>query len=266
MNAHLEEKLIKKMQHYQYNKVEITDKKITRLKAEMGWEGVGTHNDPIIIDDLSGPKSNVWIHRSSLHYVIRNVIIYKLMCINMQNITIENCKIHELEVEGCYNMTIKNNSIIWLKFLYSKGCVLENNSFSNEALERLENNHFDNYYQKMKSSLYTLAIIFALAATSIAFYGSYLWFMSLLFFSLVGLIFYYIHTFKAKKKRTHDKPENILVNNSSLIENAHQAILREILENYAHLRKNWFREYLHVYLGIPLGAMVTIILIMIFYF
>lgn len=266
MEANHEEKLIKKMKSHQHSRIEITNKKITKLKAKMGWKGVGTQNDPIIIDDLSGLKPNLWIHLSSLHYVIRNVIIYKLMCINTQNITIENCKIHELEVEGCYNMKIKNNSIIWFKFVYSKGCVLENNFFSNESLERLENNYFDKLYPKIRSGMYAIAVVFALVATSIVWYSRYLWFLSLLAFSLVGLIFYYIHTLKAKYKRTYDKPENILLGNSSLIGDAQQEIFHKILENYAHLGINWFRGYIHVFIGIPFGVTVGIILSMILYF
>ncbi|MHA1376487.1 MAG: hypothetical protein ACTSR7_19590 [Promethearchaeota archaeon] len=106
MDANQKEMLIKKMKRHQHSRTIITDKSIDTLKAERGWQGTGTEHDPIIISDLSNLKPNIWIHRSSLHYIIRDVIIYKLMCTSTQNITIENCKLYELEIEGCHNIVI----------------------------------------------------------------------------------------------------------------------------------------------------------------
>ena len=234
------------------------------MKAEIGWKGSGTELDPIIINDLSNLKPYIWIHLSSLHYVIRDVTIFKLMCINTQNITIEHCKIHELEIQGCYNISVRNSTILHLRFGYSKRCALENNSFSNESLHRLEINFLDVFYPKLQAGMNTIAVIFVVLATTVLLYNLYLWFITLLMYGLVALILYYVHTLKSKHKRTLNQPENILTDNRALSMGEWQTIYREILDNYIYLKFSWFRGFLHIWLGIPCGVTVGIVLAIIF--
>lgn len=260
MDVNQEEILLKRMKRHQLSKTGITDKSINRLKDELGWKGAGTESDPIIINDLSGLKPNLWFHRSSLHYIIRDIAIYKLTCISTQNITIENCKIHRLEVEGCYNMTIRNNSVLWLKFVYSKGCTLEDNSFSKLSLERLADNYFDKLYPMLQSGLYCASSLLIIVAFLIFAFSFYVWYLGLLTLGLVALLFYFVHTLKAKKKRTYEKPENIMVSISPLTDADINGILQEIIENYANLKGNWFRYNLPVFYGLAIATVVLIII------
>lgn len=260
MDINQKEILLKKMKRHHYSKTEITNKSITDLQAKMGWKGTGTEYDPIIISNLSGLKPNLRIHRSSLHYIIRDIVVYKLMCISTQNITIENCKINELELEGCYNMTIRNNSILWLKFVYSKGCTLENNSFSSFALERLESNYFDKLYPMLQYFLYCVISLLIIVAFLIFSYIVYVWPIGLLDLGLVALLFYVIHILKVRRKRTEKKPENILVGNSILSDGDKKEIFHKILENYTYLGGNWFKYNLPLLVGAPIGVAIAVII------
>lgn len=266
MSISQEEKIFRIMKSHKHSRTKITDASITDLQIKMGWLGTGSRQDPIVINNVSGLKPSLWIHKSSMYYIIRDIIVYKLICTKTQNITIENCKIHELEVEGCYNMTIRNNSILWLKFLYSKGITLENNTFSNEVLVKLEGNYFDMIYPKIQSSLIIVALILASVASLILFYNLFLWFLSLLTYGLVVIIFYYIQALKAKKNRTVEMLDNVMIENKTFKNSEYQNNSHEILENYSYLKINWFRGYLYAFIGIPVGVTVGVILAMIVYF
>jgi len=115
MDITREQKMLKRLKRHNLSRTEITDKSIWDLQIKMGWHGSGEEFDPIIIDSLSGLKPNVWIHKSSKHYIIHDVIISKLVCTSTQNIVLENSKINELEVEGCYNVTILIVVVLWIK-------------------------------------------------------------------------------------------------------------------------------------------------------
>lgn len=265
MDVTQEAELVKKIKHHHFSSTEITDKSIKDLQAKMGWQGSGTEFDPIIIDCLSGLKPNFWIHRSSKHYIIQHVIISKLVCTSTQNIVIENCKINELEVEGCYDMTIRNNSILWLKFAYSKGCLLENNSFTNLALENLENNYFNNFYPSMQKGLYGVMSLFVVMTFWFFSFSTNLWYIGLLTLGSIALLYYYISTLNAKKKRTQEKHENKLMGNSSLSDIERNEIYHEILENYAFLGGNWLKSNLPTIIGGSIGGVVALIIAFITY-
>lgn len=260
-----EEELLKKLKKHQYSKTDITDKTIEDLQAMMGWQGTGTEMDPIILDNLSGLKPNIWIHRSSLHYIIQEVTIFKLKCTSTQNIVIENCKINELEVDGCYNMKIRNNSILWLKFLYSKECVLENNSFTSATLKNLENNYFDKLYPVLVKILYGVMPLLALVAYLIFTYVIFMWYMGLLFLGLIAPLFYVIHKMNEGRKRTKEKLENKLSGNSLLSNDDRKNIFREILENYDYLGGNWFRYYLPIFFSVSVGLVIALIIVYFLY-
>ena len=235
MDINREEELLKKIKRNLFRKTKITDNSITDLRTKMGWRGTGTESDPIIINDLLGLKPKIWIRRGSLQYVIQDVVVYNLKCRNTQNIVIENCKINEFELEGCYNITIRNNSILELDFVYSKGCTLESNAFSSDVLERLESNFFDKIYAKTLKVIYcAFSLTFILAFLIFAFSLSE-WPYGILDLCFVAFLFYFILTLNIKRKRTQKKPENILTGNSRLSDSEKKEILHEILENYNYL-------------------------------
>jgi hypothetical protein len=262
-----EEELLKKLKRYQFSKTEITDKSIEDLQAVMGWQGTGTEMDPIIINNLSGLKPNIWIHQSSLHYIIQEVLVYKLRCTSTQNIVIENCKINELEVEGCYNMKIRNNSILWLKFLYSKECVLENNLFTSASLEKLENNYFDNLYPVLQKILLGIVIpLLAFVAYLIFMYLINVWYMGLFVLGLIAPLLFVIHKMKEGSERTKERLENRLLGNLLLSNNDRKEIFNEILENYAYLGGKWLRYYLPIFFSVSVGLVLALIILYFLYY
>ena len=262
-----EEELLKKLKRYQFSKTEITDKSIEDLQAVMGWQGTGTEIDPIIINNLSSLKPNIWIHKSSLHYIIQDILVFKLRCTSTQNIVIENCKINELEIEGCYNMKIRNNSILWLKFLYSRVCVLENNSFTSATLEKLENNYFDNLYPVLQKILYSIVIpLLVFIAYLIFMYLTIVWYMGLLFLGLIAPLFYVIHKMDEGRKRTKEKLENKLLDNLLISNDDRKEIFREILEYYVYLGGNWFRYYLPIFISCFVGVVIALIILYFLYY
>lgn len=265
MDITREVEILKKLKHHHLSRTEITDKSIWDLQIKMGWHGSGEEFDPIIIDCLSGLKPNIWIHRSSKHYIIHDVIISKLVCTSTQNIVIENSKINELEVEGCYNVTIRNNSILLFNFAYSKGCVIENNSFTNLALENLENNYFNSFHSSMQKGLYSVMSLFAILTLWFFLSSTYLWFIGLLTLGSIAIMYYYISTLNAKEKRTQEKHENKLLGNSALSDIERNEILYEILENYAYLGGCRLKYNLPTIIGGSIGGVVALIIAFITY-
>jgi len=209
-----------------FRKTQISDKTINSLKSEKGWLGKGSNIEPIIIDDLKNLRPKLRIRRSTLHYNIKNLIIYNLSCRYTQNITIEKCMIYKLEIKGCYNMTLINNKILNYKIMDSKG-----NSFIENKLSQI---------QKLKKRDEKLAInplyrqgvtpltcFLAFTAISAFLSGTVIWFTG---FIPLGLLVLMNSLTYARSKRIKDKKENSYVNNTELQNK--NAILNEIINHY----------------------------------
>lgn len=247
--------IIKNLKRNKFNNIEISDKKINSLKIEKGWQGDGSEFESIIIDELKGLQPNLLIHRSTLHYIIKDAIIYKLKCRNTQNITIENCSIYRLDIQGCYNMALKNNRILHHKINYTKGNVFVDNKLSQiEKLEEKDYNTITNPLGRNLSNpaiccLYFLAISAFLSGT-----GS--WFIG---FIPVGLLILLNYLHYARIKRIEDKKDNFYVNNTELQNK--NAVFNEILVNYKDFKINWFQYNLLAFIGIMVGIVITLLLV-----
>ena len=175
----------------------------------MNWEGHGSKLDPIVIEHLGDLPLIVKIYRTRLYYNIINLTIDKLTCHNTQNITIENCTIKHLEIEGCYNITLINNNILKHKIGFSKGNTFVDNKIA--QIEKFKQNLYTTQINPLGRQLmspltcclYFLAISFFVSATPLWFIG----------FIPVGLLFFLNYSTYAKNKRMQDKPDNIYVNN-----------------------------------------------------
>ena len=247
--------IIKNLKRNKFKKIEISDKKINSLKIENGWQGDGSEFESIIIDELKGLQPNLLIHRSTLHYIIKDTIIYKLKCRNTQNITIENCTIYKLDIQGCYNMTLRNNRILHHKIIYTKGNVFVDNQLSQiEKLEEKDYNTITNPLGRNLSNpaiccLYFLAISAFLSRT-------FFWFIG---FIPVGLLILLKYLYYARIKRIEDKKDNFYVNNTELQNK--NAVFKEILVNYKDFKISWFQYNLPVFSGIMVGIVITLLLI-----
>ena len=204
--------IIKNLKRNKFSNIEISDKKINSLKTEKGWQGDGSEFESIIIDELKGLQPNLLIHRSTLHYIVRDAIIYKLKCRNTQNITIENCTIYKLDIQGCYNVTLTNNRILHHKIIYTKGNVFVDNELS--QIEKLEEKDYNtitsslgrNLSNPATCCLYFLAISAFISRTSF-------WFIGFIPIALLILLNYLHYT---RITRIEDKKDNFYANNTEL--------------------------------------------------
>lgn len=61
-----------------YRKTHITDKKIHEIQQKMEWEGTGTTEGPIVINNLNGLRPNIWINHNlymSLFFLFLNTYL-----------------------------------------------------------------------------------------------------------------------------------------------------------------------------------------------
>ncbi len=214
----------------QFHKTQISDKKINSLKIKKGWQGKGSELEPIIIDDLRDLNPNLRIHRSTLHYYIKNLFIYKLSCRYIQNITIENCSIYHLEIKGCYNMTLLNNNIVNLKIVYSKGNAFIDNKISQIQNLKKNENKTEIYYPEKKYSTPLTSCLIIIAISAILA-GTSSWFIGFIIPIGLLILIYYLTYFR--NKRIKDKKENFYDNNTDLQNK--DDILTEI--------KNYYKNY-----------------------
>ncbi len=233
MDINQEEKLLKIIRK-NLSKIKINDITLEHFQNKMGWQGTGTENDPIIINDLSGLKPKIEIQKTSLYYIIRDVVVYTLLCTDTQNIIIENCKIKNFEVEGCYDITIRNNSILNLAWGFSKGCTIENNLFSRGVDDSLESIKSGKLYLGLQKTLYGISLVNIILAFLIFMFEFNSWPYSILNLFSFALFFYFAIVLKITRKRTREKPENVIIGNLRLSDIGKEEVYLEILENYTN--------------------------------
>ncbi len=257
MNKNQYHEIVKNLKRNKFNNIRVSDKKINSLKTEKGWQGDGSEFESIIIDELKGSQPNLWIHRSTLHYIIKDAIIYKLKCRNTKNITIENCTIYKLDIQGCYNMTLVNNRILHHQIIYTKGNVFVDNKLS--KIEKLRQKDYKTIINPLCTKLLNPAICFLyFIAISAFLFGTSLWFIGFLSVGLLILL-NYLHYMKIK--RIEDKKDNLYVNNTELKNK--NAVFNEILVNYKDFKLNWFQYNLPLFIGIMAGIVITLLLVFI---
>ena len=201
-----------KLKRNKFKRTQISDKTINSLKSKKGWQGKGSNNEPIIIDDLRDLRPNLSIRRSTLHYNIKNLFIYNLSCRYTQNITIENCTIYKLEIKGCYNMTLINNKILNYKIVDSKGNTFIENKLS--QIQKLKKNDDKQAISPLSRQIGSpLTCCLAFTAASAFLSGTVYWFTG---FIPLGLLVLMNSLTYARSKRIKDKKENIYVNNAEL--------------------------------------------------
>lgn len=195
-----------------FKKTQISDKRINSLKKEKGWQGKGSNVEPIIIDDLRGLRPSLRIHHSTLHYDIKNLIIYNLSCRYTQNITIENCTIYKLKIKGCYNMTLVSNKILNHKIVDSKGNTFIDNKLS--QMQNLKKNDYKSAINPLgRRMVNPLTCFLYFMAISAFLSRTVFWFIGFIPICLLTLMNYLSYT---RSRRIKDKKANLYVNNTEL--------------------------------------------------
>jgi len=197
-----------------FNKTVIKNSNIFYLKKELNWEGKGTAKDPIIIDNIEGLDPNLVFKKLDLHIILRNLKVCLVYCEKTQNITIENCKIYELDIQGCYNLTIHSNKIVFFKLIYTRASVIEENELFSQSLARLHSGFSDKFAKFLSSNFLYLPIIFITVAILSTFWIG--WAISVWFLVLTTFSFYLSYHFRRKQKYTEGMAENIVIKNQEL--------------------------------------------------
>lgn len=223
LNKNQHNTIFMNLKRNKFYKTHISDKKINSLKTEKGWRGKGSKAEPIFIDDLRDLRPSLRIHRSNLHYNIKNLFIYNLSCHYTQNITIENCTIYKLEIKGCYSITLLNNKILKYKIVDSKG-----NTFIDNELSQIQNLKKSDDKPAIKS----LGRQMLSPLTCFLYFIAISGFLSRTVFWFIGFIPVILLTLRnsltaSRSKRTKDKKDNIYVNNTELQNKS--AIFNEII-------------------------------------
>lgn len=131
----------------------IQEKKLPKIKKDMGWEGEGTEANPLIVNSVSGLYPTINFNTGDLHIHIDNITAFKIELNKCKNIKIENSKIYTLELNGCSDNIIRHNSIIELELTYSKKNIVEDNVLARGNIERLKSGYYDNHQKKVDKGL-----------------------------------------------------------------------------------------------------------------
>ena len=115
---------------------------INRLARDSHWVGLGTKEDPYVIDSKEFLPVRFRIKNSKLHILIRNCKFEFISLWRSQNITIQDCSCdiylhycHEIHIENCniptfsfdycYNNVLKNCTINYIDNHFSRGNLFE---------------------------------------------------------------------------------------------------------------------------------------------
>jgi hypothetical protein len=109
--------------------IHISEKSLTKLQLRYGWHGTGIKEDPIIIDSIEKIRLILKFKNINSHILVKDITVYDVRIVKSRNITIENCKVFQIDIEASYNLTIKKSSIINGKLRYCRESLFENNIF-----------------------------------------------------------------------------------------------------------------------------------------
>lgn len=70
--------MFKKLKHHQLRTTKFKNKSIEIIKSRIGWQGIGTKEDPIIINDLKGLKPTLVFRTSELYLIVKDVTVFKI--------------------------------------------------------------------------------------------------------------------------------------------------------------------------------------------
>ena len=70
--------------------------RLNKLQLKYGWQGKGSQEDPIIIDNVQGLPPHLRFEGCQAYIIFRNVPVFELFIERCKNITIEGCKLYRL--------------------------------------------------------------------------------------------------------------------------------------------------------------------------
>ncbi len=100
---------------------------LEKNKEKANWNGSGTQNNPIIINDNSELPLNITFKTEDLYIHIRDIDINVLILDKCQNIILEDSIISIVKLLSCENIVVRNNLIREIKLFFGKNIVIEKN-------------------------------------------------------------------------------------------------------------------------------------------
>ncbi|MFX1575280.1 MAG: hypothetical protein ACFFB0_21300 [Promethearchaeota archaeon] len=240
------------LRKYRFNNTHIRRNNLLDLKAQMGWEGSGTFEDPIIINNIKGLQPNLIIHKSNFHLILRNIKVIKISCRDVDNVIIENCKIYMLDLQGCDNLLVRNNEIMFINLLFTRECYFESNKIQPESLYRLEGTYFDKI-SRTQYSAFLYVSMGLITSTLISFIYLHWWFAPLFLSPMVSFVYlYYVN--KRREFRMRKMKSNICTNNDSLT--TYNELTIELIRECQDIKPDRRMVYLLFIIGGAIGGII----------
>ncbi|MFX1446045.1 MAG: hypothetical protein ACFFHV_21760 [Promethearchaeota archaeon] len=113
--------------------IEINEKNLIKFQKNLNWEGSGTKEDPIIIENLAGLKDLLRFKKIKSYIVIRNISLCELQIRHSANLTVQNCVVYYFMMEYCHNLLVEKSSIVHFDVEISNGNIFRNNNLHDRS-------------------------------------------------------------------------------------------------------------------------------------
>lgn len=201
---------------YDYSR--ITLKNFKSYMSKNQWEGDGSIDNPLIINNVNGLAPRVILYLPNMHIIIKDIVLWSIILVKCKNVKITNCTLNRLTLKGCLGIMIEDNNIFSITNIFSRECEIINNKLSKRADLFLQ----DQIHDAIFKPLTNLTLIFALVSAVLIyvlfplpyrlFYISFIANSILVIDCIAATIFcsfYYYKLRKYNKYTAHNKENHI---------------------------------------------------------
>ncbi|TFG30046.1 MAG: hypothetical protein EU532_01835 [Promethearchaeota archaeon] len=110
-------------------KNEINTSSITEYIERYNWKGVGTHDNPILIEDNDDLPQYLLFKTGEKYIEIKDIDIGGIIFEKCQNIILEDSILSLVKLKSCKDIIIKDNLIRDIKIILGANISIENNRF-----------------------------------------------------------------------------------------------------------------------------------------
>ncbi|MCJ7649323.1 MAG: hypothetical protein MUP85_11970 [Candidatus Lokiarchaeota archaeon] len=126
----------------------IKDKNLEKYQKKYSWSGIGSRENPIIIEKT--PVPHLSFSKMIQYYILQRLELDSLALYSCENIYIKDCKIRWFDLDSCRNIRVERNKINKAQIFYTRESVFVDNILENslqkqyfsEHLPKLEVKHF----------------------------------------------------------------------------------------------------------------------------
>jgi len=114
--------------------IQISDQKLFEYCRELGWQGEGSQESPIVIDSLEGINEYIRFKKTNSYITIKNIELCEFYIESCENISIENCKIYYLYIENSSNLKVEGSSIVHINSRTSSRNIFRKNKLHEKSV------------------------------------------------------------------------------------------------------------------------------------